>query len=197
MKTKIALLAITCLAASPAWAINKCTGADGKVVFQDAPCAGKGEALNIRPSSGASRPATAEAATDAKAKRDAEIAGINRRSEVRAAIQRGEPLVGMSRAELDQALGAPSKVNADNYSGVLKDQIIYDRPGQSWYVYTENGVVTSIQHRPSELQQTAVRCPSGLEIRAMETSASSITLSERERVQRRREIADARRCGKY
>lgn len=55
MKTKIALLAIACLAASPAWAINKCTGADGKVVFQDAPCAGKGETLNVRPASGASR----------------------------------------------------------------------------------------------------------------------------------------------
>ena len=40
------------LATSPAWAINKCTGADGKVVFQDAPCAGKGETLDVRPASG-------------------------------------------------------------------------------------------------------------------------------------------------
>ena len=40
------------LAAAPAWAINKCTGADGKVVFQDAPCAGKGETLDVRPASG-------------------------------------------------------------------------------------------------------------------------------------------------
>lgn len=28
---------------APAWAINKCTDAAGKVSFQDAPCAGKGE----------------------------------------------------------------------------------------------------------------------------------------------------------
>lgn len=42
----------TLLAASPAWAINKCTGADGKVVFQDAPCAGRGETLDVRPASG-------------------------------------------------------------------------------------------------------------------------------------------------
>lgn len=41
--------ALTC---AQAWAINKCTGADGKVVFQDAPCAGRGEVLNVRPASG-------------------------------------------------------------------------------------------------------------------------------------------------
>lgn len=33
----LALLAIA-LAVSPAWAVNKCTGPDGAVVFQDAPC---------------------------------------------------------------------------------------------------------------------------------------------------------------
>ncbi len=43
-----------CLAlAAPAWAINKCTGADGKVAFQDAPCTGgKGEKVEVRLSSG-------------------------------------------------------------------------------------------------------------------------------------------------
>ena len=54
------------LAAAPAWAINKCTGADGKVVFQDAPCAGKGETLDVRPASGhAPKAPPAPAATDA------------------------------------------------------------------------------------------------------------------------------------
>lgn len=46
------LLAAVLIAASPAWAINKCTGADGKVVFQDAPCMGRGEKLEVRPASG-------------------------------------------------------------------------------------------------------------------------------------------------
>lgn len=40
------------LCCSPAWAINKCTGPGGGVVFQDAPCAGKGETLIVRPSTG-------------------------------------------------------------------------------------------------------------------------------------------------
>ena len=42
----------TLLAMAPAWAVNKCTGPDGKVAFQDAPCAGKGEKVDVRPASG-------------------------------------------------------------------------------------------------------------------------------------------------
>ena len=34
---------------APAWAINKCTDADGKVSFQDAACAGVGEKIEVRP----------------------------------------------------------------------------------------------------------------------------------------------------
>lgn len=37
---------------APAWAINKCTGPEGNVTFQDAPCSGKGEKMNVRPASG-------------------------------------------------------------------------------------------------------------------------------------------------
>lgn len=45
---------IAVTAVSPAWAINKCTGPDGKVAFQDAPCTGSGksETLNVKPASG-------------------------------------------------------------------------------------------------------------------------------------------------
>lgn len=35
-------LAAALSAAVPAWAVNKCTGPDGKVMFQDAPCPGTG-----------------------------------------------------------------------------------------------------------------------------------------------------------
>jgi len=51
-----ALLAALC---APAWAVNKCTGPDGKVAYQDAPCAGKGELLTVRPASGAAQVAPA------------------------------------------------------------------------------------------------------------------------------------------
>lgn len=38
--TAIAFVAL-CAGSMPAWAVNKCTGADGKVSFQEAPCEGK------------------------------------------------------------------------------------------------------------------------------------------------------------
>lgn len=43
----VCALALGCLA--PAWAVNKCTGADGRVSFQDAPCTGQGEKIDVRP----------------------------------------------------------------------------------------------------------------------------------------------------
>ena len=46
------LLAAALLMAALAWAINKCKTAEGKMVFQDAPCAGEGEKLDVRPASG-------------------------------------------------------------------------------------------------------------------------------------------------
>lgn len=38
------------LLAHPAWAVNKCTDDKGKVSFQDAPCTGQGEKIDVRPS---------------------------------------------------------------------------------------------------------------------------------------------------
>lgn len=49
---KQALVLCAVVALNPAWAINKCIGADGKVAFQDAPCAGKGGAIEVKPASG-------------------------------------------------------------------------------------------------------------------------------------------------
>ena len=44
MKTLQSFVAVCAmLAAGHAWGINKCTGPDGKAVFQDRPCAGAGE----------------------------------------------------------------------------------------------------------------------------------------------------------
>ncbi len=34
---------------APAWAVNKCIGADGKVSFQDDPCVGQGEKIEVKP----------------------------------------------------------------------------------------------------------------------------------------------------
>lgn len=52
MKQSLVVAALLATLCAPAWAINKCTGADGKVSFQDAPCAGAGVTLDVRPASG-------------------------------------------------------------------------------------------------------------------------------------------------
>lgn len=49
---RVTVSAMLLAAVAPAWAINKCIGTDGKPVFQDAPCMGKGEKIVVRPASG-------------------------------------------------------------------------------------------------------------------------------------------------
>jgi hypothetical protein len=42
------IVVLAAMGVAPAWAVNKCTGADGKVSYQEAPCAGQGGELKIR-----------------------------------------------------------------------------------------------------------------------------------------------------
>lgn len=53
--TRLVLLMLVIGSINPAWAVNKCTGADGKVSFQDMPCSGRGEALDVRPATGSAQ----------------------------------------------------------------------------------------------------------------------------------------------
>lgn len=190
---KTIVLIALCAINTPAMAQFKCESG-GKAAYQDMPCAdSKGGSIKLTPGSG-----HADAATgDAVAKSKKMVADANWRGKVNEAIATGKPLVGMTRAELDQAMGAPTKVNASNYSGVLKDQIIYRQPSQTWYAYTEQGVVASIQHAPEANNVAASKAPclSPYVIKDMETSASSISLGSAERVERLKQIGEARKCG--
>lgn len=183
-----AVLLTQCL---PATAVNKCTDAAGKVSFQDAPCAaGKAENLTIKPSAGiAPSTVSSKPATD--------LATLNARGKIAEAIATGEPIVGMTASELNQAMGAPTTVNANDYNGIKKDQIIYERIGVTWLVYTDSGIVTAVQKRPqTSTVRAPVICPTGLEIRALETSASSILIGDASRAELLRQIGDAKKCGK-
>lgn len=53
IRSSALVFAVTALAYGPVWAVNKCIDPSGAVVFQDAPCVGKGETLTVRPASGA------------------------------------------------------------------------------------------------------------------------------------------------
>lgn len=185
-----AFVATICCALPAAAQVYKCPDGTGKTVIQQMPCM-DGTKMNVQPARGA-----ANAADTASAQ--ARVDKIKRDNEIAEAIRTHVPLVGMTAEQLHQAMGAPDKVNAANYSGTRKDQLVYYRSDATWYVYTTNDVVDSIQRsaamasmQPSGPQD---RCPTEHEIRDAEVSASSITLSPAERTERMRQIKVMRAC---
>ena len=189
------LLLSAALLAVPAWAVNKCTEADGKVSYQEAPCAGSGQTLNVRTTS-------SSAAASSQSEAQARLSKLKRDNAMAEAIRTHTPIVGMTLAELEKAMGPATKVNADNYNGTRRDQVIYERPRETWYVYTTNGRVESVQNRPgapigsSAAMPQEGRCPSSLEINNAITAASSMTVSDMERAERWKAIRQMQACGK-
>ena len=178
----VPLLAITL----PAAAVFKCQTTEGKTSFQEMPCAGAERQTSVRtylppsdPSAAAERPA-------------AERSAINQ------AIIGSYPVRGMSLKELQSAMGVPSRINTGDYPGGFTEQRIYERQGGTIYVYTDNGIVRSIQttenlRRAEPLQQTRA-CASAFDIKNEEVSANSITLNDVQRQERYRKIARMREC---
>lgn len=68
-------------------------------------------------------------------------------------------MVGMTPAELRQAMGQPDKVNAAQYGERAQDQLVYYRPGQTIYVYTKEGEVTSFQNAAGSPVEARKSCP--------------------------------------
>ena len=163
---KILLMALTLFASfEPTWAVQKCTGRNGKVTFQDAPCAsGSGEKLRIRPASGQ------EGDSAMSAQAQARIEKLKRDNEMSEAIRTHKPMVGMSKAQLQEAMGPATHVNVINYKNVQSAQLIYERPTESWYVHMTDGFVDSVQHRLGAPLANApaaanTRCPTEFEIK--------------------------------
>lgn len=182
-----------CVLAVPAWAINKCTGPDGKVVFQDLPCAGRGEAIDVRPSRGAADAGGGADASDALQ----QLQQMRRQNDLMQAIREHRPLVGMTVDQVQQAIGNPVQVNNDTSSGALRQQAIYEFDDVTWYVYTRDGVVDYIQERAPTIARQArssKRCATRQEIDQLKTSASSIALSVEERVEMQKRIRDMENC---
>ena len=194
-KIKHYLLLSAALLTAPAWAVNKCTGADGKVSYQEAPCAGSGQSLNVRTTS-------SPAASNSQSEAQARLSKLKRDNAMAEAIRTHTPIVGMTMAELEKAMGPATKVNADNYNGTRRDQVIYERSNETWYVYTTDGRVESVQHRPgaaigaASATSQSVRCPSSHEINNAITAASSMTVSDMERAERWKAIRQMQACGK-
>lgn len=190
-----AAFALAVLAFGPAYAANKCI-VDGKTVYQDTPCAGTGSKVDTT--------ANGPQAPDRKRMTMQEIREDERKERapkvdhqaVTLGMATGKPVVGMTQSQLDIAMGSPNRRNTGDYGSLRSDQLIYERNGMTFYVYVRNGVVSSVQssegYRSSA--RSSKRCPSSIEIRNMQTTANSDSISESQRRELLREIREAKDC---
>ena len=193
------LLALTLMlfATGPLQAMYKCTGADEKASFQDLPCASGAKVESLR--------ATASIAPMRAPRSDVTPpmdwkkinADVDLRMQIQRAVEEGRAVRGMTRAQLDTAMGAPTKVNSGDYAAGSTEQRIYERRETTWYVYTNNGVVTAVQTQQSfSTTANTASCPSAFEIKSEEISANSITLGDGERAERQRRISKMKECSR-
>ncbi|EJE51418.1 hypothetical protein PMI14_03927 [Acidovorax sp. CF316] len=168
--------------AAPAWAINKCTGADGKVSFQDAPCAGsgKGEKVEVRLSSSgigtaapaAAAPAAATPASGASAAAPAAGAASTPAAPAAATppAARKEGAFGETwrrKTDLEQRLVREARGALQAHQQrCAADQ--RDRAARRTQARTGTAVATSEQAIASEMQAAAAAC----ELRSRELQAN-------------------------
>jgi hypothetical protein len=183
---KLLLAGVLLVLALPAAAVYKCQTVDGKTTFQEIPCAIVEKQTDVRTfASPPSSPATTEASAAL-------------RTAINQAIVGSYPVRGMNLKELQSAIGEPTRINTGDYQGGFTEQRIYERAGGTTYVYTENGIVRSIETSESQRravpEQQARNCASAQEIKNEEVSANSITLTADQRQQRNRKIQRMREC---
>lgn len=183
------------IAAAPALAdVYRCQQASGGVAYQDTPCATGTQKKIDSPASGAPKVAASSAPPDYKLQR----ADLEQRSLIKDAISSGVPMVSMTRAELNEAMGRPDKVNSGQYGSTFQDQLIYSRRGRTLYVYTKDGVVTSIQNTEggAPATQRGKQCPSANDIRRIEMDMSNYHKRDDRELQKelQKRLADAREC---
>lgn len=135
-KMKQLFLAACCLflAVPPSTAaIYRCTQPDGRTIYQEVPCdKGTQKAIVNRDTRG-----------DDPVSRDElpKAGSAERRVMVSEAIASGQPLVGMTRAELDLAVGQPSRIKTRLDGSVVREQLFYGGDG---FVELEKGTVVAI-----------------------------------------------------
>lgn len=128
---------------SNTWAINKCVGSDGKVVYQQDDCATPEAKRSVNTSgAGSADPASSGANYWAR-----ESEKQKRSQRVEEAIVAGEVFPGMTKDEAIRSWGRPTKINNSTGTWGRSEQWVYDRGriGNSQYLYFDNGVLRSTQ----------------------------------------------------
>ena len=126
------------------WAINKCTDASGKISYQEQPCTAsdKGQEVTIRNTKSANSVDNYGAILDKRIRDAAKTCGMDDLPIY--------PDIGWTEDKFLQCsrfgvVSPASKVNITrNATGVFKQFVYRD---SDVYIYTNNGVVTSIQNQ--------------------------------------------------
>ena len=170
----------------------KCQDQTGRVTFQQTACPASGTEEKIRLYENKPDPIR-------NIQAQVRINELARQKTIREAIATGTPMVGMTRRELDQAMGDPDKINAAQYGSSLQDQIIYYRNGRTLYVYTKDSVVTSIQNNegmPNQIVAQRKQCPTKSDINDIEIEINKIANRENQTLQTElyKRLLDAKAC---
>lgn len=175
------LAVIMGLAATAASAeVYKCPDPGGKTKFQDTPCTG-GTRQSVKPVTIDSTP------------------GYQTRPGAYPSTSSSDPMVGMGKNALLQALGTPSKTTTTtDYAGNEIESLMFTQRGKAIVAYLKNGFVFSTSSVEREwigqTPSTQRKCPSATDIRNAETSAGSITITESERREKRWAVARMKAC---
>lgn len=126
------------LAVSPAWAVNKCTGPDGTVTYQEASCTAsvKEEAVKL-----SGRPLADYELREREALGKARLACGTK--DIPRIPQIGWDEERFLKCSQIGVLERPSAVNVTETAGAISKQYVFRYAGA--YVYTRNGVVTTVQ----------------------------------------------------
>ncbi|MCC9595197.1 DUF4124 domain-containing protein [Rubrivivax sp. JA1055] len=177
MRYSIAAVVALLAGAASAQTVYRCDGPGGRPVFQQHPCTAGGRTVDATPANSPMAP-------------DPDVARQLARD--RSGV--------MTEDEMFKRYGPPALTNTDRFGNSVSRQHVYRyADGSSRYVYTRDGIVVGLQERPAAGPGGAVGgggepCYSEQQIRAERVSASSITLSERQRQERERRISEMERC---
>ena len=144
------LLIMICV---PAWAVEKCTGADGKVTFQNMPCAVPGitvaEDIKLK-----AQKRKEDAAKPQFTVIDVEANSTTARFDAARTACGGTlpdfPTIGMTEGTFKRctvlgAIVAAESVNETETAAGVTKQYVYKKDVGVRYVYLRNGVITAIQ----------------------------------------------------
>lgn len=140
---------VVALITSPVWAVNKCTDADGKVLYQHEACPQQGRKIelhNTTPSTGSDM-STEALLRDLKRLNEDYIKALKAAGDACGPMLQSKPTIGMSEADFlctRPGLYGVTKVNQTITAGGVRKQYVMDHSDLR-YVYVDNGVITAIQ----------------------------------------------------